>query len=122
MRSEVMPIVQYPELVEHYAPYFAEVFSEEALIEFIRYISGLIISGITSTSAALGAVLLKIANVPSSYLTHAAGGDHQHPVGCFADHNPVLFGDWRCLHKRMGCYAVSRFSGWVVFDFVEGVA
>jgi hypothetical protein len=30
--------------VEHYAPYYAEVFSAEALIQFKRYISGLIVS------------------------------------------------------------------------------
>jgi len=40
----MIPLSEYPELVEHYAPYFAEVFSPEALIEFKRYISGLIVS------------------------------------------------------------------------------
>ena len=40
----MIPLSEYPELVEHYAPYFADVFSAEALIEFKRYISGLIVS------------------------------------------------------------------------------
>ena len=40
----MIPLSEYPELVEHYAPYFAEVFSAEALIEFKRYVSGLIVS------------------------------------------------------------------------------
>ena len=40
----MLPLVEFPTLVEHYAPYFAEVFSEAALIEFKRYISGLIVS------------------------------------------------------------------------------
>ena len=40
----MFPLVEFPELVEHYAPFFAEVFSAEALIEFKRYISGLIVS------------------------------------------------------------------------------
>jgi hypothetical protein len=40
----MVPLVAFPEIVEHYAPYFAEVFSAEALIQFKRYISGLIVS------------------------------------------------------------------------------
>ena len=40
----MLPIVQFPGLVERYAPYFVEVFSAEALIEFKRYLSGLIVS------------------------------------------------------------------------------
>jgi SRSO17 transposase len=31
-------------LVQHYAPFFASVFSEKAFIQFQRYISGLIVS------------------------------------------------------------------------------
>ena len=38
------PLVEYPELVKHYAHFFEEVFSAEAFIEFERYISGLIVS------------------------------------------------------------------------------
>jgi len=40
----MLPLVAFPELLEHYAPYFADVFSAEALIQFKRYISGLIVS------------------------------------------------------------------------------
>jgi hypothetical protein len=40
----MLPLVAFPEIVEHYAPHFAEVFSAEALIQFKRYISGLIVS------------------------------------------------------------------------------
>lgn len=40
----MIPLVELPEIVEHYAPYFEGVFSEEAFIEFKRYISGLIVS------------------------------------------------------------------------------
>jgi hypothetical protein len=40
----MIPMVAYPELVEHYAPYFGDVFSAEALVEFKRYISGLLVS------------------------------------------------------------------------------
>jgi hypothetical protein len=40
----MLPLVEFPELVQHYAPYFAQVFSAEAWVEFERYISGLIIS------------------------------------------------------------------------------
>ena len=40
----MFPLVEFPELVQHYAPFFAEVFSAEAFIEFERYISGLIVS------------------------------------------------------------------------------
>jgi len=40
----MFPLVEFPELVEHYAPFFREVFSAEAFIEFKRYISGLIVS------------------------------------------------------------------------------
>ena len=38
------PLVEFPELVQHYASFFAEVFSAEAFVEFQRYISGLIVS------------------------------------------------------------------------------
>jgi len=40
----MLPLVEFPALVQHYAPFFREVFSAEALIEFERYISGLIVS------------------------------------------------------------------------------
>lgn len=40
----MVPLVAFPELVEHYAPYFTEVFSTEAFVQFKRYISGLIVS------------------------------------------------------------------------------
>jgi hypothetical protein len=40
----MFPPAEFPELVQHYAPYFEEVFSAEAFIQFKRYISGLIVS------------------------------------------------------------------------------
>ena len=40
----MLPLVEFPALVQHYAPFFKDVFSPEALIEFERYISGLIVS------------------------------------------------------------------------------
>jgi len=40
----MFPLVEFPELVQHYAPFFKDVFSAEAFIEFKRYISGLIVS------------------------------------------------------------------------------
>jgi hypothetical protein len=40
----MLPLVEFPELVQQYAPHFATVFSPEALIQFKRYISGLIVS------------------------------------------------------------------------------
>jgi hypothetical protein len=40
----MFPLVEFPELVQHYAPFFEGVFSAEAFIEFQRYISGLIVS------------------------------------------------------------------------------
>jgi hypothetical protein len=40
----MIPLVAFPEVVQHYAPFFADVFSPEAFIEFKRYISGLIVS------------------------------------------------------------------------------
>ena len=38
------PIVSFPEIVEHYAHFYEDVFSEEAFIQFKRYISGLLLS------------------------------------------------------------------------------
>jgi len=38
------PLVEFPELVKHYAHFFEEVFSAEAFIEFERYVSGLVVS------------------------------------------------------------------------------
>jgi hypothetical protein len=40
----MLPLVALPEVVRHYAPHFAPVFSEAALVQFQRYLSGLIIS------------------------------------------------------------------------------
>jgi hypothetical protein len=40
----VLPLVEIPRLVQHYAPYFKAVFSAEALLEFERYTSGLLVS------------------------------------------------------------------------------
>jgi hypothetical protein len=40
----MFPLVEIPELVRHYAPFFQGVFSAEAFVEFERYISGLIVS------------------------------------------------------------------------------
>jgi hypothetical protein len=38
------PLVEIPMWVRHYAPFFQEVFSAEAFIEFQHYISGLVVS------------------------------------------------------------------------------
>ncbi len=40
----MFPLVEFPELVEHYAAYFAPVFSPEGYLQFKRYISGLLVS------------------------------------------------------------------------------
>ncbi len=40
----MIPAVEFPEIVEHYAPFFKNIFTAEAFIEFKRYISGLILS------------------------------------------------------------------------------
>lgn len=40
----MVPLVEFPEVVQHYAPFFETVFSADAFIEFKRYISGLIVS------------------------------------------------------------------------------
>jgi DDE superfamily endonuclease len=40
----MIPLVEFPELVQHYGAYFESVFSQPAFIEFERYISGLIVS------------------------------------------------------------------------------
>jgi len=40
----MMPVVEIPELVRHFAPHFQSVFSPEAFVQFQRYVSGLILS------------------------------------------------------------------------------
>lgn len=40
----MIPLVEFPEIVQHYAPWFESVFSNEAWIQFQRYLSGLIVS------------------------------------------------------------------------------
>jgi len=40
----MIPLVEIPEIVSHYEPFFRSVFSSEALEQFKRYISGLIVS------------------------------------------------------------------------------
>ena len=39
----MIPITEFPTLVEHYAPHFEDVFSEEGYVQFKRYISGLLV-------------------------------------------------------------------------------
>lgn len=40
----MLPLVEFPEIVQHYAAWFESVFSQEALVQFQRYLSGLILS------------------------------------------------------------------------------
>ena len=40
----MIPLVEIPQIVRHYAPFFESVFSPEAFQQFQRYISGLIVS------------------------------------------------------------------------------
>ena len=40
----MFPLVEFPELVQHYAPHFESVFSPAAFVEFERYVSGFIVS------------------------------------------------------------------------------
>ena len=40
----MLPLVEFPQIVQHYAPWFETVFSPEALVQFQRYLGGLIIS------------------------------------------------------------------------------
>jgi hypothetical protein len=40
----MLPLVEMPELVRHYAPFFATVFSPDAFAQFQRDVSGLIVS------------------------------------------------------------------------------
>lgn len=40
----MLPLVEFPQIVQHYTPWFASVFSAEALVQFQRYLSGLILS------------------------------------------------------------------------------
>ena len=40
----MLPLVEIPEIVRHYAPWFAAVFSPDAFTQFQRYVSGLIVS------------------------------------------------------------------------------
>jgi hypothetical protein len=39
----MFPLVEFPELAQHYAPHFESVFSSAAFVEFERYVSGLIV-------------------------------------------------------------------------------
>jgi DDE superfamily endonuclease len=40
----MVPLVAIPDIVQHYAPFFASVFSSQAFEQFQRYVSGLIVS------------------------------------------------------------------------------
>lgn len=40
----MVPFVEIPEIVRHYTPYFTSVFSPAALIQFQRYVSGVMVS------------------------------------------------------------------------------
>lgn len=40
----MLPLVEIPDIVQHYAPFFSAVFSPQAFQQFQRYVSGLIVS------------------------------------------------------------------------------
>jgi hypothetical protein len=40
----MLPLVDIPDIVQHYAPVFASVFSPQAFHQYQRYLSGLIVS------------------------------------------------------------------------------
>jgi len=40
----MIPLIEIPEIVEHYKPFFASVFSPDGFVQFQRYVSGLIVS------------------------------------------------------------------------------
>ena len=40
----MLPLVEIPDIVQHYAPFFISVFSPQAFQQFQRYVSGLIVS------------------------------------------------------------------------------
>jgi hypothetical protein len=40
----MLPLVEFPQIVQHYVPWFETVFSAEALVQFQRYLSGLLLS------------------------------------------------------------------------------
>ena len=40
----MIPLVEIPVLVHHFAPHFASVFSADAFAQFHRYLSGLVVS------------------------------------------------------------------------------
>jgi hypothetical protein len=40
----MLPLVEIPDIVRHYAPFFESVFSAEAFVQFQRYVSGLLLS------------------------------------------------------------------------------
>jgi hypothetical protein len=40
----MVPLVELPHIVQHYAPWFESVFSAEAWLQFQRYVSGLLVS------------------------------------------------------------------------------
>jgi hypothetical protein len=40
----MLPLVEIPKLMRHYAPFFASVFSPDAFVQFQRYVSRLLVS------------------------------------------------------------------------------
>ena len=40
----MLPLVEIPDIVRHYTPFFSSVFSPQAFQQFQRYVSGLIVS------------------------------------------------------------------------------
>lgn len=61
----MIPIVEFPEIVEHYGPFYEGVFSEEAYIQFKRYISGLLVSE-NKTIAGMNQLFVKEKRAQSS--------------------------------------------------------
>ena len=57
----MLPLVEFPQIVQHYAPWFEAVFSAAALVQFQRYLSGLIISENKRWTASTACLSLKAA-------------------------------------------------------------
>ena len=70
----MLPIVEFPEIVEHYAPYFEGVFSAGVFVEFKRYISGLLVSE-NKTIAGMNQLFVKEKRSQSSLNRLLRNGD-----------------------------------------------
>jgi hypothetical protein len=102
-----MVLVAFPELVEQYAPHFSEAFSAAGLVQFKRYISGLLVSENKTVEGINRLLVQESRGCIWKYLQdrmHSANRSRD-GTGAYAFHQTVVVRDWRRERFDTGVYS-----------------